>query len=93
MNRSLQGSRARECWHHSQSAEGRGRFWQLLPYSHPAPAEVRGKGPPSSARAPGRGYPTFADGHDAMLVCEAVALSSREQRWTEVGRRSVGVAN
>ena len=46
-----------------------------------------------AAGKPGRGYPTFADGHDAMLVCEAVALSSREQRWTEVGRRSVGVAN
>jgi predicted dehydrogenase len=35
---------------------------------------------------PGRGYPTFADGHDEMLVCDAVARSSREQRWVEVER-------
>ena len=35
---------------------------------------------------PGGGYPTFADGHDEMLVCEAVLRSSREQRWVEVER-------
>ena len=35
---------------------------------------------------PGAGYPTFADGHDEMLVCEAVARSSREARWVEVER-------
>jgi predicted dehydrogenase len=35
---------------------------------------------------PGSGYPTFADGHDEMLVCDAVARSSREQRWVEVER-------
>jgi predicted dehydrogenase len=35
---------------------------------------------------PGDDYPTFADGHDSMLVCEAVARSSREQRWAEVKR-------
>jgi predicted dehydrogenase len=35
---------------------------------------------------PGDGYPTFADGHDEMLVCEAVLRSSREQRWVEVER-------
>ena len=35
---------------------------------------------------PGAGYPTFADGHDEMLVCEAVARSSREGRWVEVER-------
>ena len=35
---------------------------------------------------PGVGYPTFADGHDEMLVCEAVARSSREQRWVDVER-------
>jgi len=42
--------------------------------------------------ARGDGYPTFADGHDEMLVCEAVARSSREQRWAEVdrSRRAVG---
>ena len=31
-------------------------------------------------------YPTFADGHDALLVTEAVARSSREQRWIRVER-------
>jgi len=35
---------------------------------------------------PGSGYPTFADGHDEMLVCDAVLKSSREQRWKEVDR-------
>ena len=41
-----------------------------------------------AAGRPGDDYPTFADGHDEMLVCEAVAKSSREQRWVEVGRSS-----
>ncbi len=41
-----------------------------------------------AAGRPGLDYPTFADGHDEMLVCEAVARSSREQRWVEVERRS-----
>ena len=31
-------------------------------------------------------YPTFADGHDALLVAEAVAASSAEQRWVKVER-------
>jgi len=31
-------------------------------------------------------YPTFADGHDAVLVTEAVARSSQEQRWVTVQR-------
>ena len=38
---------------------------------------------------PGTGYPTFADGHDEMLVCEAIARSSREARWVEVERAGV----
>jgi predicted dehydrogenase len=38
---------------------------------------------------PGDGYPTFADGHDGMLVCDAVARSSRERRWVDV-ERAVG---
>ena len=37
---------------------------------------------------PGIGYPTFADGHDALLVMEAVARSSRERRWVDVERAS-----
>ena len=32
------------------------------------------------------GYPTFADGHDEMLVGDAVAASAREGRWTAVAR-------
>jgi len=39
-------------------------------------------GAPSSSR----GYPTFADGHDEMLVGEAIAQSAREGRWVEVAR-------
>ncbi len=35
---------------------------------------------------PGAGYPTFADGHDEMLVCDAIARSSREGRWVDVER-------
>jgi predicted dehydrogenase len=35
---------------------------------------------------PGHDYPTFADGHDEMLVCDAVARSAREGRWVEVER-------
>ena len=31
-------------------------------------------------------YPTFADGHDAMLVGEAIAVSAREGRWADVQR-------
>lgn len=31
-------------------------------------------------------YPTFADGHDEMLVGEAIAASARTGRWTEVRR-------
>lgn len=36
--------------------------------------------------APNPTYPTFADGLDALLVTEAVATSSREQRWIAVQR-------
>jgi predicted dehydrogenase len=31
-------------------------------------------------------YPTFADGHDVVLVTDAIAQSDREQRWTTVQR-------
>ncbi len=31
-------------------------------------------------------YPTFADGHDAVAVTEAIARSAREQRWITVER-------
>ncbi|MCA1677353.1 MAG: gfo/Idh/MocA family oxidoreductase, partial [Actinobacteria bacterium] len=40
------------------------------------------RGEPSATPA----YPTFADGHDAVCVTEAVARSSREGRWTTVDR-------
>jgi len=39
-----------------------------------------------AAGRPATGYPTFADGHDSMLVCEAVARSSKKGSWVEVGR-------
>ena len=35
------------------------------------------------------GYPTFADGHDEMLVGEAIAQSAREGRWVDVDRATV----
>ncbi len=41
-----------------------------------------GAGAPSSRP----GYPTFADGHDEMLVGEAIARSAREGRWVDVKR-------
>lgn len=44
-------------------------------------AEV-GAGGPSDRPA----YPTFADGHDEMLVGDAVAASSRAGRWVTVDR-------
>jgi predicted dehydrogenase len=31
-------------------------------------------------------YPTFADGHESMLVCEAVARSARQGTWASVDR-------
>ena len=31
-------------------------------------------------------YPTFADGHDVVLVCEAVATSARAGTWAKVER-------
>jgi predicted dehydrogenase len=37
------------------------------------------------------GYATFADGHDEMLVGEAIARSSREGRWVDVDRSDVHV--
>jgi predicted dehydrogenase len=37
----------------------------------------------------GDGYPTFADGHDEMLVCDAVARSAKERRWVNVERGAV----
>ena len=32
------------------------------------------------------GYSTFADGHDEMLVGDAIARSAREGRWVDVDR-------
>ena len=40
----------------------------------------------SGAPAERSTYPTFADGHDEMLVGDAVAASSREGRWVRVER-------
>jgi predicted dehydrogenase len=38
------------------------------------------------------GYPTFADGHDEMLVGDAIAESARTGRWAEVVRAAPLVA-
>ena len=44
-------------------------------------ADVAGGGPTDRPT-----YPTFADGHDEMLVGDAVASSAREGAWTDVER-------
>lgn len=36
--------------------------------------------------APRPAYPTFADGHDSTLVCEAVAASAASNQWAAVAR-------
>ena len=51
-------------------------------------ADVAAGGP--SARPT---YPTFADGHDEMLVNDAIAESARVGRWVDVVRDSVPVAS
>jgi len=43
----------------------------------------------SGGPAQGR-YPTFADGHDEMVVCEAVERSAREAKRVEIKRKAVG---
>ena len=40
----------------------------------------------AGARSPRPGYPTFADGHDEMLVGDAIARSATEARWVDVDR-------
>ncbi len=44
----------------------------------------------SGAPPPAPGYPTFADGHDLILVGDAVARSAQEGRWTAVDRQTTG---
>ena len=44
-------------------------------------ADIAGGGP-----SPEPTYPTFADGHDAVAVTEAIARSAHEQRWVNVER-------
>ena len=34
-------------------------------------------------------YPTFAEGHEEMLVGDAIAESARSGRWVDVARESV----
>ena len=38
----------------------------------------------AGGRAESPAYPTFADGHDVLLVTEAIARSHQDQRWTMV---------
>jgi predicted dehydrogenase len=42
---------------------------------------VAAGGPPAAPD-----YPTFADGHEATLIGEAIAASARDGRWTDVAR-------
>jgi predicted dehydrogenase len=42
-------------------------------------AAVAAGGPPAEPD-----YPTFADGHRANVLCDAIALSSAERRWVDV---------
>src|SRR6476620_10459935 len=42
--------------------------------------------------SPNPGYPTFADGHDEMLVGDAIARSGREGRWVDVVREPADLA-
>jgi len=42
--------------------------------------------------SPAPGYPTFADGHDEMLVGEAIARSAHEGRWIDVDRSATRTA-
>ncbi len=37
------------------------------------------------------GYPTFADGHDEMVVGDAIAQSAREGRWVTVDRSAASM--
>jgi predicted dehydrogenase len=46
----------------------------------------------AGAPSPYPSYPTFADGHDEMLVGDAIGRSAREGRWVEVDRRPVASA-
>ncbi len=39
----------------------------------------------TSGKIPFADYPTFADGHREILLCEAILRSAREQRWIELG--------
>ena len=48
-------------------------------------ADVEAGGP-----SPEPTYPTFADGHDAVCVLDAVRLSSDARRWVEVERSTGG---
>ena len=31
-------------------------------------------------------FPTFVDGHEEIVLCEAIARSAAEERWVEVER-------
>lgn len=37
-------------------------------------------------------FPTFADGHRELLLCEAILRSHRERRWVDISDESEGVA-
>ena len=87
----------------TRSSSGTRRSW-ARPARRPPPCRVATSkasstrsapisGPSTRTWWPGRpssrpGYPTFADGHDEMLVNDAIAESAREGRWVDVDRAS-----
>ena len=48
---------------------------------------------PPGGRPPRPAYPTFADGHDEMLVSDAIAESARLGRWVDVVRDPVAAVD
>jgi predicted dehydrogenase len=49
-------------------------------------ADIAAGGPGAGTANGSPTYPTFADGHDAVLVCEAVAESAARGTWAQVRR-------
>jgi predicted dehydrogenase len=49
-------------------------------------ADIAAGGPGAGSSTGSPAYPTFADGHDAVLVTEAVAESARTGTWVDVAR-------
>ena len=55
-------------------------------FARALPGDLRGRRRPARPSAHPT-YPTFADGHDEMLVNDAIAESARDGRWVDVDAR------